>query len=175
MSLYWSGNSSTFNFICFNLDLIRIIFHTLFFQDNWKISFKVQNLRSAQCDNNDKVATFLPLEPNRCCDGQQAFLNYENFHLSGRKKLLVMSSLRPEISALPPDVAAKIKSSTSITHLNGVILELIKNALDANATTIHISVDFKRGGCIVEDNGSGIAPAEFEPTGGLGKAHRMPL
>lgn len=84
-------------------------------------------------------------------------------------------SSRPEIYALPPDVAAKIKSSTSITHLNGVILELIKNSLDANATTIHISVDFKRGGCIVEDDGDGIVPAEFEPTGGLGKAHRMLL
>lgn len=68
---------------------------------------------------------------------------------------------------------AKIKSSTSIVHLSGVILELIKNALDANANTVFVTVDFKRGGCIVEDNGDGIPPIEFETTGGLGKPHRM--
>ncbi|KAJ6002799.1 hypothetical protein N7451_005346 [Penicillium sp. IBT 35674x] len=82
-----------------------------------------------------------------------------------------MASSRTRIQALPPDVAAKIKSSISITHLNGVILELVKNALDANASTVHITVDFKRGGCIVEDDGEGIRSVEFESTGGLGKAH----
>ncbi|KAJ5949662.1 hypothetical protein N7454_001246 [Penicillium verhagenii] len=82
-----------------------------------------------------------------------------------------MPSPRAGIQALPPDVAAKIKSSISITHLNGVVLELVKNALDANARTVHISVDFKRGGCIVEDDGDGIHSVEFEATGGLGKAH----
>ncbi|KAJ6085860.1 hypothetical protein N7486_010141 [Penicillium sp. IBT 16267x] len=82
-----------------------------------------------------------------------------------------MASSGARIQALPPDVAAKIKSSISITDLNGVILELVKNALDANASTVHISVDFKRGGCIVEDDGDGIRSVEFESTGGLGKAH----
>lgn len=84
-----------------------------------------------------------------------------------------MSSSRLAIEALPPDVAAKLKSATSITHLNGVVIELVKNALDANARTVHVSVDFKRGSCVVEDDGDGIHPAEFETTGGLGKAHRM--
>jgi hypothetical protein len=77
------------------------------------------------------------------------------------------------IRQLPPDVVAKIKSSTSITHLNGVIVELAKNSLDANAHTVLVSVDFKRGSCIVEDDGEGIPPVEFESGGGLGKAHRM--
>jgi DNA mismatch repair protein MLH3 len=77
------------------------------------------------------------------------------------------------IQALPPDVIAKIKSSTSISNLNAVIVELVKNSLDANAHTIFVTVDFKRGGCLVEDDGDGIPPAEFEATGGLGKAHRM--
>ncbi|KAJ5095267.1 hypothetical protein N7532_007558 [Penicillium argentinense] len=76
-----------------------------------------------------------------------------------------------DIYPLPPDVVAKIKSSTSITHLNGVVIELVKNALDANARTVLISVDFKRGSCIVEDDGDGIPRAEFEVDGGLGKAH----
>ena len=84
-----------------------------------------------------------------------------------------MSSSGADIRPLPPDVAAKIKSSTSITHLNGVVVELVKNALDANAHTVRITVDFKRGSCIVEDDGDGIQPAEFEASGGLGKAHRM--
>ncbi|KAL5000663.1 hypothetical protein BDV10DRAFT_31387 [Aspergillus recurvatus] len=76
-----------------------------------------------------------------------------------------------QIQPLPHDVAAKIKSSTSITHLNGVILELVKNALDANAQCVFVTVDYRRGGCMVEDDGGGIAPAEFELTGGLGMAH----
>ncbi|GKZ49271.1 DNA mismatch repair protein [Aspergillus brasiliensis] len=82
-----------------------------------------------------------------------------------------MSSWDPKIRPLPPDVVAKLKSSTAITHLNGVIVELVKNALDANARTVYVTVDFGRGGCIVEDDGDGIPPAEFEPDGGLGKAH----
>ncbi|KGO53201.1 DNA mismatch repair protein [Penicillium expansum] len=77
------------------------------------------------------------------------------------------------IRALPSDVIAKIKSSTSIVHLTGVILELVKNSLDANAHTVFVTVDFKRGGCIVEDDGDGIPPVEFEAAGGLGKPHRM--
>ncbi|KAJ5570454.1 uncharacterized protein N7459_009884 [Penicillium hispanicum] len=82
-----------------------------------------------------------------------------------------MSSSGAAIRALPFDVVAKLKSTTSITQLNGVIVELAKNSLDASAHTIHISVDFKRGSCIVEDDGDGILPAEFESAGGLGKAH----
>ncbi|KAJ5214482.1 hypothetical protein N7449_001651 [Penicillium cf. viridicatum] len=75
------------------------------------------------------------------------------------------------IRALPSDVIAKINSSTSIVHLTGVILELVKNSLDANAHTVFVTVDFKRGGCIVEDDGDGIPSIEFEVAGGLGKAH----
>ncbi|KAJ5811033.1 hypothetical protein N7447_010549 [Penicillium robsamsonii] len=84
-----------------------------------------------------------------------------------------MSPSQSIIRSLPSDVIAKIKSSTSIVHLTGVILELVKNSLDANAQTIFVTVNFKRGGCIVEDDGDGIPPAEFEVTGGLGKPHRM--
>ncbi|KAL2816098.1 hypothetical protein BJX63DRAFT_147500 [Aspergillus granulosus] len=76
-----------------------------------------------------------------------------------------------KIQPLPSEVVAKIKSSTYITHLNGVIAELAKNALDANARTIFVTVDYRRGGCVVEDDGDGILPAEFSPDGGLGKIH----
>jgi DNA mismatch repair protein MLH3 len=78
------------------------------------------------------------------------------------------ASIRP----LPADVAAKIKSSISITHLNGVVVELVKNSLDAGAVSINITLDYRRGGCIVEDDGHGIPPAEFKEGSGLGQAHR---
>ncbi|GIK03723.1 DNA mismatch repair protein [Aspergillus viridinutans] len=84
----------------------------------------------------------------------------------------VMSSEDSRMEPLPPEVVAKIKSSTSITDLNRVVVELVKNALDANAHTVSVTVDFHRGGCVVEDDGDGMPPAEFESDGGLGKAHR---
>ncbi|RAH84101.1 hypothetical protein BO86DRAFT_333896 [Aspergillus japonicus CBS 114.51] len=77
----------------------------------------------------------------------------------------------PRIQPLPPSVVAKLRSSTTITTLKGVILDLVKNALDANARTVYITVDALRGGCIVEDDGDGIPPFEFHPSGGLGKTH----
>ena len=83
-----------------------------------------------------------------------------------------MSTGDAKILPLGPDVVAKLKSSTSIIHLNGVIVELVKNALDADSHSIAVTVDFQRGGCVVEDDGDGIAPGEFEVDGGLGKAHR---
>ena len=88
-----------------------------------------------------------------------------------------MASLAP-IAPLPPQVVAQIRSSTSITSLNGVIIELVKNSLDAEATEIEIRVFRDRGGCMVQDDGLGIAPSEFETQGGLAKPHRkwmMPL
>ena len=76
------------------------------------------------------------------------------------------------IQPLPPDVVAQIKSSTTITSLNGVIYELIKNSLDAEATKVTIDVDYGRGGCVVEDDGVGIMATECDEGGGLGKPYR---
>ncbi|QDS76278.1 hypothetical protein FKW77_001784 [Venturia effusa] len=75
------------------------------------------------------------------------------------------------IVALPPDVIAQIKSSATITTLTSTILGLVRNSLDAQATSITVHVDFQRGGCIVEDDGLGISPSEFGEHGGLGKAY----
>jgi DNA mismatch repair protein MLH3 len=82
-----------------------------------------------------------------------------------------MSDIDARIRPLAPEVIAKIQSSVSITHLNEVILELVKNALDAGSTSVRLNVDYRRGGCSVEDDGHGIPAAEFEDGGGLGKAH----
>lgn len=75
------------------------------------------------------------------------------------------------IQPLPDHVIAQIKSSTTITSLNGVICGLAKNSLDAGASKINISVDYARGNCSIEDNGTGILPAEFNVGGGLGLLH----
>lgn len=75
------------------------------------------------------------------------------------------------IRPLPEEVVAQIKSSTAIVSLTGVVLELLKNALDAGAGKIEVVVDFARGGCSFEDNGLGITPAEFREDGGLGKLY----
>jgi DNA mismatch repair protein MLH3 len=76
------------------------------------------------------------------------------------------------IQPLSSDVVAQIKSSTTITSLNGAVSELLKNSLDAGSTKVDICVDYSRGGCVVEDDGSGILPSEFGETGGLGKPYR---
>jgi DNA mismatch repair protein MLH3 len=81
---------------------------------------------------------------------------------------MLMMSIQP----LSPDVIAQIKSSTTISTLNGVILELAQNSFDAESTKLDISVDYARGGCVVEDDGLGILPSEFGETGGLGKLYR---
>ncbi|KUJ06570.1 uncharacterized protein LY89DRAFT_743715 [Mollisia scopiformis] len=75
------------------------------------------------------------------------------------------------IQPLPPEVIAQIKSSITITSLNGVICELVKNSLDASSSRIDISVDYTRGGCVVEDDGLGIQPSEFGEDGCLGKLY----
>jgi len=78
-------------------------------------------------------------------------------------------SIRP----LPTHVAEKIRSSILITSLNDVVSGLVKNSLDADATSVNVSVDYARATCLVEDNGVGIPPQEFRLDGGLGKPHRM--
>ncbi|WEW55469.1 DNA mismatch repair protein [Emydomyces testavorans] len=82
-----------------------------------------------------------------------------------------MASQSPFIRALHPEVAAQIESSIAITNLNTVVLELVKNSLDADAQTITITVDFQKGGCVVEDDGVGIPSSEFREEGGLGKLY----
>ncbi|KAI0403524.1 hypothetical protein F4802DRAFT_571717 [Xylaria palmicola] len=75
------------------------------------------------------------------------------------------------IQPLPDNVIAQIKSSTTITTLNGVVCGLLRNSLDSGATKVTVSIDYVRGSCSVEDDGLGILPAEFKPGGGLGKLH----
>ncbi|CAD0108603.1 unnamed protein product [Aureobasidium uvarum] len=88
-------------------------------------------------------------------------------YTSGQEIHKASSAILP----LPEDVVAQIKSSTTITNLNQVVLGLFENSLDAQATKVDVFVDFRRGGCTVEDNGIGILPSEFRETGGLGRVY----
>ncbi len=75
------------------------------------------------------------------------------------------------ISPLPEDVRAQIKSSVEITSLLDVVDGLLRNALDAGAGSVSITVDFARGFCAVEDNGTGIPSFEFSQRGHLAQIH----
>ncbi|CAN9136664.1 unnamed protein product, partial [Alternaria alternata] len=76
------------------------------------------------------------------------------------------------ILPLPEHVVAQILSqSTAIVSLTGVVLELLKNSLDAKATKVEAAIDFARGGCSVEDDGLGHGALEFREEGGLGKLY----
>ncbi len=94
--------------------------------------------------------------------------NSMNVHQSGAKHVQEEMSIQP----LPESVIAQIKSSITITDLNGVICELFKNSLDAGAAKINVTFDYCRGGCVVEDDGIGILPEEFGSNGGIGKLYR---
>lgn len=75
------------------------------------------------------------------------------------------------ILPLSPEAISQIHSSKHITDLQGVICSLLENSLDAGANKVDISVDWRRGGCTVADNGTGIPAAEFLENGGLGKMY----
>ncbi len=73
------------------------------------------------------------------------------------------------ILPLPDTVREQIKSSIQIITLNDVVEELLKNALDANAATVEIEVDFAKGFCSVKDDGVGIPALEFSHDGNLAR------
>ncbi|KAH0357998.1 hypothetical protein KCU83_g543, partial [Aureobasidium melanogenum] len=94
-------------------------------------------------------------------------MNTNMEYTSGQEIPNISSAILP----LPENVVAQIKSSTAITSLNQVVLGLLENSLDAQATKIDIIIDYGRGGCTVEDNGIGILPSEYRATGGLGRLY----
>jgi DNA mismatch repair protein MLH3 len=84
---------------------------------------------------------------------------------------LDMQTSSTAILPLPANVTCQITSSTIITSLNAVVLGLLENSLDAQATRIDISVNLRRGACAVEDDGLGILPSDFRESGGLGRMY----
>lgn len=71
------------------------------------------------------------------------------------------------IKAIEGRSVHQIQSGQVIIDLNSVAKELVENALDAGATSIEVR--FKNNGLDsieVQDNGSGIAPEDFDTIGG---------
>lgn len=79
--------------------------------------------------------------------------------------------MSPRILPLSTKAHSQITSSKQITGLQGVVCDLVQNSLDAEATKVEVTVDYRRGGCTVDDNGLGVPPEEFSENGGLGKWH----
>jgi DNA mismatch repair protein MLH3 len=82
-----------------------------------------------------------------------------------------MGPQKHQILPLPPAVQAQIRSSIAMTSLSDVVLELVKNSLDAQARDIYIDVDHLRGCCSVEDDGHGIPVCELAEDGHLGSMY----
>lgn len=75
------------------------------------------------------------------------------------------------ISPLDVRSRAKLVSSARILSLNEVVLELIKNALDAHARSIEVTLNYATGFCSVADNGFGIPASEFSKSGRLAQEY----
>jgi DNA mismatch repair protein MLH3 len=75
------------------------------------------------------------------------------------------------IEPLPVEAQLQLQSSATFNSLNDVVIGLIKNSLDAQARNIQIEIDYPRGNCCVEDDGTGIPGIEFEARGRLGLMH----
>ena len=75
------------------------------------------------------------------------------------------------ILPLPPEATSGIQSSKYITNLQGVVLSLLENSLDASSNKVEVEIDFRRGSCTVEDNGTGMSSTEFLDSGGLGNMY----
>lgn len=76
------------------------------------------------------------------------------------------------IETLPGDTVSKLRSTVQINSLQDVVVGLLKNALDAGASTISISVRLDRGHCVVEDDGSGIHPGDLQADSAFGEPFR---
>ncbi|KIW30674.1 uncharacterized protein PV07_06397 [Cladophialophora immunda] len=83
----------------------------------------------------------------------------------------MMAKSCPRIDLLPDEVWAKVSSSCEITSSEHVIEGLLRNALDADASSIAIEVEFSKGYISICDNGSGIKQVEFSEQGQLARLH----
>ncbi len=81
------------------------------------------------------------------------------------------TSLR--ISLLLDDVRDKVSSSSEVISHESVIEGLVRNALDADSTSVTIVADFTRGYYFIQDDGTGIKGIEFADNGHLAQLHCM--
>ena len=81
-----------------------------------------------------------------------------------------MASLSPgearQITSLPSATTSLLRSTLVIPSLPAALVELVQNALDAQATRIDVSVDLDRWTIKCEDNGIGITRSELSKIAG---------
>lgn len=73
------------------------------------------------------------------------------------------------ICELPQDTKDQLRSTFLIQTLPSCIVELVQNALDAQARNIEVAVSLANWECRVTDNGIGIEPSSLEL---IGKRYR---
>lgn len=66
-----------------------------------------------------------------------------------------------KIKKLNTTVSNKLQSQSFIVSFVNIILELIRNSIDANATNLQILINFTNLKCIVTDNGHGMIPDDL--------------
>lgn len=82
-----------------------------------------------------------------------------------------MRSTQPRIQLLDSVSQSRIQSSVHILSLNDIVIELVKNALDANAKSVQVVLNYSTGSCSVQDDGHGIAVQDFAPDGKLAESY----
>lgn len=70
------------------------------------------------------------------------------------------------IVALPASTTSLLRSTLVIPSLPSALIELVQNALDAEATRIDVSVDLDRWTIKCDDNGTGISRLELSRIAG---------
>jgi len=79
------------------------------------------------------------------------------------------------IRLLPTNISSLIKSQVDLNSFVSCVLEVVKNSVDANASRVSITVDFKRLYFVVVDNGEGITPHNLELIGMPGHTSKFCL
>lgn len=69
------------------------------------------------------------------------------------------------IKKLKFSVSSKLQSQAFTLSFAKIVLELIRNSIDADATVLQILIDFQNLKCIVADNGTGMIPDDLVSCG----------
>ncbi|KAL2421276.1 hypothetical protein ABEF95_007727 [Exophiala dermatitidis] len=82
-----------------------------------------------------------------------------------------MAGISHRIAPLPENTRLTLSSSQLVTSHEDVIEGLVENALDADAHSVSVEVDFAKGYISVRDDGVGIPNTEFTEDGQLARPH----
>ncbi|PIA18203.1 hypothetical protein COEREDRAFT_85654 [Coemansia reversa NRRL 1564] len=72
---------------------------------------------------------------------------------------------RPGISKLPPETIQSISSASTIPDVCSIVVALLDNCIDADATSIRVAINLHQLVVEVKDNGRGIPEDDFKKLG----------